>query len=350
MWQALAAPLLPLLLLVLFCSISSFQHVDAFNVGSSRPSFLSSSSPSEISADCQLRGLTVEFATWLQPMNAVTNWTMAVEEGLEMSALCPNSSHSLNSADLARYPAPPPHSRVRGGGERTASELIEECPSSLQVFVDGAHGDDSNPGSEAAPLKSINAGLARIRSVRSTAATPSSSACLILRAAIYYLGTSTSLVPSAESSSRVGAIALESTDSGLTITAYPGEENAVILSGGAKLDGLRWEPMKPSATRRTLNAVNILQAPLPDDLDLAFRAANELYTANGRLIRAKYPNSDPSFQGPHTEPPHLTHPRSLSPVLSAPLPALPPVQACGLSPVDFSLALSVGFLLSRILR
>ena len=46
----------------------------------------------------------------------------------------------------------------------------------------------------------------------------------------------------------------------------------------------------------------MLKAALPDGIDTSFRAANELYTEGARLIRARYPNADPSYQGLWTVP------------------------------------------------
>ena len=266
---------------------------------SSRPSTITS--PADVAADCYLRSFGVEFATWLQPPSPISNWTAAVEDGFEMNVLCAGQTYNTTDDNQARYPSPPLAKRPIA--LQRAEQLLSNCQH--HVYVDANSGDDENAGSLSRPVQSIAVGLQLTRTIRinntplpqPNVAPPA--ICLVLRRATYYLSGTTSGIAgltSAEISSRVGAIALTSVDSGLTVTAYPGEENEVILSGGTPLDQLPWTVYKKTPLG------NILQATLPAGLDLNFRAANELYSDTGRLIRAKYPNSDPSTQGLWTEP------------------------------------------------
>ena len=281
---------------------------------SSRPSSIESAE--DITADCYLRSFAVEFATWLQPYQPATNWTAAVNSAFEMDTLCtaqeyeatdgqqqPTSTATSASttSDTAtayaalRATAPPIPKRHRATLD--ARQLLAGCQSA--VYVDGINGNDTQPGTFQQPVQSIAVGLQLTRRDRAESNAELISVCLVLRKATYYLGSVRAATPywtSSNLSSRVGAIALTPADSGLTITAFPGEENDVILSAGTLLDELRW------GLYRHTPLGDILQAPLPAGLDLHFHASNELYAGTTRLIRAKYPNSDPSTSGLWTQP------------------------------------------------
>ena len=275
---------------LLFGCCSPACALARYGVGSSRPASISS--PADVSTDCQLRALAVEYAAWLQPADAISNWTAAVQSGMEMDVLCPAQ---LRIPTAARFP--PPSIVRRPQATLSAKQLLDGCPLGLRVFVDGNNGHDSANGTQAAAVQTIARGLALLRGQRAAVAS-SSPACLVLRKSRYYLGTNSglALAPSAESSSRIGAIALDSADSGLILIAFPGEELQVELSAGALLSDLKWQ------RHLKLSQGTILCTQLPEGLDLSFRAANELFQDSSRLIRAKFPNSDPSTQGMWTQP------------------------------------------------
>ena len=279
--------LVPALLLLLLCSLPSPSPAAAL---SSRPASLTSAE--DVSADCHLRAFAVDFARWLQPPHPTTDWPGAVHSAFEMPSLCPN--HSSPSPTPTHHPPHPPLDTRGRAAAKTAAQLIDACQAS--VHVDGARGNDSYPGSLHLPLRSIAVGLRLTRSLRLQRGL--TSLCLVLRRATYHLGRewSTPAFPSSERSSRVGAIALTAADGGLTMTAFPGEEGQVVLSGGVLLDQLQW------ALYRRTPAGDVLQARLPPGLDLDFRAANELYADSRRLPRARFPDADPSTQGLWTEP------------------------------------------------
>ena len=186
------------------------------------------------------------------------------------------------------------------------------CP--WEVFVDGARGSDSNSGLRpSTPLATLHHALALSRAVPRTRTSPDTVACITVRGGYYYLGDRAPTVDSTQFDSRVGAIALTSIDSGLTIRAYPGEN--VTFSGGVPLDGAAWSTWGASNGK----AYSIPLPPLPALDRWHF---NELYANGRRAIPAKYPNGDPSIHGLWNGQGWLTSAASWS----APTPAPPAVE------------------------
>jgi len=87
------------------------------------------------------------------------------------------------------------------------------------VFVDPAVGSDVNPGSQAAPKRTIPGALSVTRTSGSASPT------IILRGGTYYINATISLTPG---------------DSGLTITAFDGE--TPVVSGGVPVAVSSWAP------------------------------------------------------------------------------------------------------------
>ena len=86
-------------------------------------------------------------------------------------------------------------------------------------------------------------------------------------------------------------------DSGLTLTAYPGEEEDVWVSGGGSLDSnadgatLEWREWEQNSEILVANVSSVI-----DSLD-SLPAVTSICTTDSagarRLTRARYPNSDP---------------------------------------------------------
>eukprot|EP00750_Incisomonas_marina_P033658 INCI9923.3.p1 GENE.INCI9923.3~~INCI9923.3.p1 ORF type:complete len:923 (-),score=130.23 INCI9923.3:2785-5553(-) len=157
--------------------------------------------PDGVPADflCEWRKVAFNYSTQLRPDSGAM-----VYDALQLDAYCTGQSAipRPNEASLPQV-FPPKTTHVAGA-----------------VVVDGQHGDDSNPGTVAQPLKTVAAGVAK---ARGTAAKT-----VELRAGTYYLG---------------GAVSLTEDDSGLTIQNYVGEE--VWLSGAAPISNLQWEVVLP---------------------------------------------------------------------------------------------------------
>lgn len=144
----------------------------------------------------------------------------------------------------------------------------------LDLFVDGTHGSDSNPGTESSPLQSFNQALRLLRFARPAsgpiADLEAYPASITFRAGAYFFS---------------GPVELSERDSFLTIQAYPGEE--VLFSGGLDLSQLEWSTY----------AGPILQAQLPAGACTAASCFNEMYLGGRRAIRARFPNGNPETAG-----------------------------------------------------
>ena len=154
--------------------------------------------------DCAVRGLALNFSAVLLP------WadSSLVSDALRLEADCG---------------APPP---TRGGGSSAAPNPVPApMPGVASVFyADPVRGDDGAAGTISAPFRTIGRGLTATRGV-----TPGALAQLVLRAGTFVLAAN-------------GGQTLELTpgDSGLTVSAFPGE--SPVISGGLPLAGLAWTP------------------------------------------------------------------------------------------------------------
>ena len=151
--------------------------------------------------DCAVRSLALNYSSALLP------WADAslVADALRLEADC--------------GAAPP----ARGGGSPAAPNPVPAPAPGVSAvfFADPVRGDDGAAGTQAAPFRTLARGLAATRAV-----TPGAPAQLVLRAGTFALAAAG------------GALALTAADSGLTISAFPGE--APVLSGGVPLAGLTW--------------------------------------------------------------------------------------------------------------
>ena len=153
--------------------------------------------------DCAVRGLALNYSKVLLP------WADAslAADALRLEADCG---------------APPP---ARGGGSAAAPNAVPVGVAAAVFFADPVRGDDGAPGTEAAPFRTLGRGLAATRGV-----TPGAPAQLVLRAGTFALAAGGGQ-----------AVELTPADSGLTVSAYPGE--SPVLSGGLPLAGLAWSPV-----------------------------------------------------------------------------------------------------------
>lgn len=169
---------------------------------------ITSSRPADVPADfdCAWRAAALNYALALQPWLTAAD-VQGIVDALAQAALGCNTTATLAAA-AAHVPTP-----------RLALPASSDATS---IYVDYAHGSDSNAGTEAAPLKTLSAAVAAARTARAAGSTPA----IVLRGGTHVLAATIALTPG---------------DSGLTFSAYPGE--APVVSGAAVVDGLVWTPV-----------------------------------------------------------------------------------------------------------
>ena len=152
----------------------------------------------DASLDCALKELAWDYAKKLLPRQGSFR---SAYDALQLS------SCNVSLASGKRHPPRPFQHRARIGVD------------ALQIFV-STSGNDSNPGSINAPVKSLEQALRLYRLL----ARPGSGGVVYLRAGTFYLDKALELGPE---------------DSGLTITAYQDEK--VTISGGRTYEFASWK-------------------------------------------------------------------------------------------------------------
>ena len=142
------------------------------------------------------------------------------------------------------------------------------APDGLAWHVHPELGDDGASGEEHAPFRSIARALAATRA--SSSAAPKS---VVLQAGVHYLNAT---------------IELGAADSGLTITAAPGAEGKVTVSGGL--------PLKPTWTKSTKGnqSANIWVTAVPELAGIEVLRGLTTLEPHRRVTRAREPNADPT--------------------------------------------------------
>jgi hypothetical protein len=210
--------------------------------------------------DCGLDMVSYEMALMLQP------WRAPLADVFYALSLDSNCG------------VPPPPGSPYGPLDLTpltSQELSATCLSGAIFYVSSENGDDSNPGTLAAPFASIIRALAATRSARAPGA---GTACIVLRG-------------SATPHFLVSTQVLTAADSGLVITGYDGDgEPDAWISGGTPLSGLQWTRVGSSG--------NIYVANVPGGV----ASIPGLQTAPSggsprRYQRAGFPNHDLEIDG-----------------------------------------------------
>lgn len=154
--------------------------------------------------DCAWRPFALQYAASIQP--SITTAQLAVMH----ASLFAGTACNTSAADQQlRAHAPAPRAPARGAPAGAPS-----------LFVDYANGDDANPGTEAAPLKTVAAAVAAGRASRAAAPGP---LAIILRGGTHFLPSTIDLTPA---------------DSFTSFQAFPGE--APVVSGALPVRGLQW--------------------------------------------------------------------------------------------------------------
>lgn len=158
--------------------------------------------------DCKMRALAVEYAAYIQPTRSqevFDDIAAALNGSPEKAAGCVVTAPRLGAPGASRFGP------------------LAAAPAAGAWFVDAVAGADSNPGTITAPFKTFAAALAASR------AAPGPANQIVLRAGTHFFTATAVLGPA---------------DSGLTVSAYPGEE--AWVSGGVALPPLAWAPFNVS--------------------------------------------------------------------------------------------------------
>lgn len=223
----------------------------------------------DMTLDCALRNFTYVRAQQLLPERAPL---LSVFDALRLSIDCnqtrPDNVRLLETTRVSGpfYASPPPLAGVL----RTLPLPRSDTRS---WFVDATHDTDMNGcGTETTPCATIAFALSQSRAT-------GGGGSIILRGGSSPYVLSTPLV-------------LNSTDSGLILSAYPGE--APVVSGGALLPPLTWVSVGPSPNT-TFNAT-VWAAVIPTGAAVVPFAS--LFGPDGRRsTRARWPNGNPETDG-----------------------------------------------------
>ena len=181
--------------------------------------------PFEPHLTCEVYKLTHEFASVIQP-KLTTTQSRAVYDALQLGSA--NCTKGYLAIPPPRSQNPEPAPRTTGYSHAAGS-----------IYVDASKGSDAAAGTESAPLKTVEAALAKARKGGS----PSSAATIVLRGGTYYLKET---------------MALTAADSGLTIESYSGE--VAEVSGAHPLANLEWKAVNVTAHHKT----PVTMTTLPD--------------------------------------------------------------------------------------
>ena len=175
------------------------------------PLFSDAPAASDVRAsfDCKMRHLALEYANLLQPWRPAEAFSQlrdALDGSPEKPSSCTvTSSPAFGAPGATRFSSPTPPAPV-------------PLRDYAAIYVDAVAGSDANPGTAAAPLKTLPAALALSR-------TDGVNNQIVLRAGTHFLSA---------------PLALNASDAGLVIQPFPGEE--AWVTGAAQLGALAWAP------------------------------------------------------------------------------------------------------------
>ena len=203
--------------------------------------------------DCSWRGLAWEWAPALQPWLNGTQ-RRQIFDALELGTTC-------------KQPSP-----IEPLDTPLAAETTTSATSSATTIYVAPAGSDDAAGTQQDPFATIARAVEAARVIRPIAAATSaaSHATIYLRAGTYYLAA---------------AVELDDRDSHLTISAYNGEH--VVISGGVRISGLKWQP----SVEDQGDAVYVADV---SSYDLP-RGIPALLHRGQRATLARYPNANPEL-------------------------------------------------------
>lgn len=217
--------------------------------------------------DCAMRNLSWAYANHLLPSRSPL---LDVFDALRLSIDCDMPRPSALAAPKVSFPFYTAPSMRAGSGAPSVFRTLPLPPSAF--FVDAKHGSDTSAGSQAAPFKSID------RALRATRG--SGVLNIVLRGGgVFYLSA---------------PLVLGAFDSGLVISAFPGE--APVVSGGAALEGLDWVSVGPSSNSQV--SATVWSADLSAIAPKVTLPFSLLFGPDGRrAVRARFPDGNPEQGG-----------------------------------------------------
>eukprot|EP00750_Incisomonas_marina_P033516 INCI9889.3.p1 GENE.INCI9889.3~~INCI9889.3.p1 ORF type:complete len:911 (+),score=132.78 INCI9889.3:121-2853(+) len=179
---------------------------------------------------CEVYALAAEFGAKVQPgMTAGQKQFLA--DALTLPA-CLNGTYGRLPAHVLGVQAQPYSTKQSDkltAGRRSRRAAFSSRAGS-EIFVDPVHGSDSNDGSKANPLQTIDAAVALSRKAASTDKT------ITLRGGVYFLQKTVALTPD---------------DTGLTIQSFQGEVAELTGTAPIAAAALKWEEYKVDTNAST---------------------------------------------------------------------------------------------------
>ena len=268
--------------------------------------------------DCSWRKLALEYGAQIQPWLASDATRMReLHDALELSTKCG-----------LRYEG------VRNGA---AAPIAGRAVAAAITVVVSPTGSDAAAGTVGAPLKTIGAALAMVRSKRAGArGTAATSAAIELRAGVYHV---------------LETLDLNGADSHLTITSYTGER--ATISGGRSIDGVKWSrtgcgaSMPSGVWCATLSAAQAAASTF-NALQVESHAGATTWE---RATLARFPNANPELGASTTRwrsrGLFLYHRRARA-LTTPPPPRATPSAAAAAPPFLFSICFVFFFVLAEV--
>ena len=210
-------------------------------------------SADNVTVDCGMRNLAMWYAHRILP-HATQADLQNLADALEGGPRAVNCSVAVpKPAGRARLPAAAPRLRATPA-----------------LFVDPVHGKDGNSGSQAAPLRTIQAAVYKARGLWE-----GRGGDIVLRAGTFYPQQ---------------PVQLDDRDSRLTIRAHDGEQ--VWVSGARRVDGVDWRPVAPGdmGIRSDVRGVYVAEM-----LKHGVTTVPGMRVDGRRMVRARFPNADPEL-------------------------------------------------------
>ena len=215
--------------------------------------------------DCLMRSVIVEYAHSINP-NIGAPEVAAMIDALQGDPMMGSGCVVV---------APPERDEKK---QRRAARARTPSADGVQFFADAVHGDDSNPGTLAAPFKTVAKAVAAVR-----AAGKGAGGTATLRAGVFHMAAT---------------LELSAADSGLTIETHAPDAPAIAyLSGAQPLTGVAWTRVPSSAGG---SGANVWSANLSASHPGAASVSGLRW--NGRRYwQARYPNGDPERSMPFND-------------------------------------------------
>jgi hypothetical protein len=154
----------------------------------------------------------------------------------------------------------------------------EQPQTGAAIFVSDSNGSDTAAGTLAAPFKTLQRAQTQVRSIIAGGRQP---IVVNVRAGLYEINSTLTFGPQDG-----GTV-----DAPVLWTAY--QHEAVVISGGMRLDDLQWEPAGVASRSPRLGA-QVMKATLPAQVAVPAENWTSLFVGSKRAIWARWPNGDPS--------------------------------------------------------